>query len=64
MSLLLLQMTALVFLNAGIVALFEILDPKAERRKFLLMAFACFAVSSLIYYLTAPEFPVWHTPPK
>jgi hypothetical protein len=62
MSLLLLQIVALVFLNAGIAALFEIMNTKSKRSKFLLMALAFFAASLLIYYFTAPELPVWQGP--
>lgn len=64
MTLLLLQIIALVFLNAGIAALFEIMNVKKKRSKFLLKAVCFFAISSLIWYFTAPELAVWQTPPK
>lgn len=62
MMLIMLQITALVFLNAGIVALFELLDSKNKRKRFVIMAVTCLAASSLIFYLTAPEMNIWHTP--
>ena len=64
MMLILLQIIALVFLNAGIVALFEILNTKTKRSRFFAMAVGCFAVSSLLFYLTAPTLPIWQAPLK
>lgn len=51
MVLLMLEITALTFLNAGIVGLFEKPDSKAERRESFIRTAACGAASVSMFYL-------------